>query len=123
MIQSLENRGVEGPEELEYIYSRNRGPDPGADWCKRSLEEIGVWRGLLEHFGALRGPGRLREEDSRGRRGEGRGLGRGGGRERGRGGRGRRGRGSHDMRDERAEMASWGGISRPSTRALSGRRG
>ncbi|KAG7009707.1 hypothetical protein G7Y79_00002g008220 [Physcia stellaris] len=65
MLHSLERRGVEGPEELEYIYSRTRGPDPGADWCKHSLEEIGVWRGLLVHFGALRGPGGLGRESGR----------------------------------------------------------
>ena len=38
-----------------------------ADLVKADLERMGVWRGMLEHFGALRGTGLLLiEEDDEG---------------------------------------------------------
>ena len=103
MIRGLEALEVEGPEEVEYIYSRTRGPDPGADRIKRILENKGVWRGLFEHFGVLRGSGRLPGESRRRAGGGGRLV------EPGHGGRTGGG--------ERAEVASWGGVSRPGDRA------
>lgn len=124
MVRSLEARGVEGHEDLEYIYSNLRGPDADADWCKRDLEELGVWKGLLVHFGALRRPGSLIMQDPRGSHGSPVELGGGGRRGSGHGGRRggrwgapRGGRMRQIMNDERAERASWGNVSRPTTRA------
>lgn len=59
MLESLYGRHVQGPAKLEYIYSDRRGPDFWADKVKEELEDLGVWRGMLEHFGALYGPGEL----------------------------------------------------------------
>lgn len=63
MLESLNYRGVKGPAELEYVYSKERGRGGWADAVKADLEELGIWRGMLEHFGALQGPGLLQTEE------------------------------------------------------------
>ena len=72
MLESLYYREVNGPAELEYVYSEQRGRDTWADAVKADLEKMGVWRGMLEHFGALQGPGLLQtEQEEEGRYGDG----------------------------------------------------
>ena len=109
-----------GVEELEYIYSRARGPDTWADMILDEFRACDIRRCVFEHFGILRGPGLLPQEIAMGIDGripgvEGYGRGRGGGR----GGDGRRGGRGGQIEDNRATMASWGNMSMPSSRLAS----
>ena len=92
-------------------------------WADMVLDEFracDVRRCVFEHFGVLRGPGLLPQEiamgtDGRIRVSGGNSHGRGGGRSGGR----RGGRMSPMVEDDRATVASWGAVSRPSTRLSS----
>ena len=115
LIRFIEGHAIRGPEEMEYIYSKNRGPDQWADMVIESMRRNDVFRGYLEHYGILRGPGLLPGERLEGaRRGYGPSRGRGRG---GRSGGGRGGRMGQMMHDDRAEPRSWGAISRLPNRA------
>ena len=108
-----------GLEELEYIWSRARGPDMWADMVLDEFRACDVRRCVFEHFGVLRGPGLLPQEITMGTDGRIRvtgvnGHGRGGGRSGGR----RGGRMSPMVEDDRATVASWGAVSRPSIRLI-----
>lgn len=134
LIRFIEAHQVRGPEEMEFIYSRHRGPEPWADMVRHDMRRNDVSRGYLEHYGVLRGPGLLPGEEGYGRGGNygmegsmsGRGSVRGSMSGRGSmmgsmrggmrgGGRGTRrgGRMGQMMDDDAASVASWGAASRP----------
>lgn len=121
MMQGLRRMEIQGLEELEYIYSRARGPDMWADMILDEFRACDVRRCVFEHFGVLPGPGLLPQEIATGTDGRIHGVGSyGGGRGGGRGGHGKRGgRIGQMVEDDRASVASWGNVSRNCTRSAS----
>ena len=116
IMRGLRDMDIRGLEELEYIYSRARGPDRWADMILYEFRACDIRRCVFEHFGVLRRPGLLPQEIATGTDGRIRGV-----RDHGRGrsgerhGGGRRGERLDDMdEDDRATVASWGRVSRPS---------
>ena len=121
LLKHLKDLLVKGYEDIEYIYNEHRFPDRWADVVIDDLEKHHVFRGYLVHYGILEGPGFMPNErphrrdhgnrETVGRHGM-RGMPADDGRPSRRGG-----RMAQMMEDDRESRASWGRVSKPSSRA------